>query len=107
MPVAGLRRRPSANGEQPEIDPFEAMKLVEQLSLAEVDDVVPDGDSVKVTLRALGATLCRNPGPPAEDALGQFDRCRVRVPAHPYNEASRACSTCRLAGRRSPPTSRP
>jgi len=43
-------------GEEPEIDPFEAMKLVEQLSLAEVDDVLPDGDSFKVTLRVLGAT---------------------------------------------------
>jgi hypothetical protein len=32
------------------------MKLVEQLSLAEVDDVVPDGDSFKVTLQVLGAT---------------------------------------------------
>src|SRR4249920_3585919 len=34
--VARLRE-----GEGPEIDAFEAMKVVEQLSLAEVDDVVP------------------------------------------------------------------
>ena len=43
-------------GEAPELDPFEAMKLVEQLSLAEVDDVVQDGDAFKVTVRVLGAT---------------------------------------------------
>src|SRR5579863_8043552 len=40
----------------PEIDPFEAMKVVEQLSLAEVDDVVPSGDSFQVVIRILGAT---------------------------------------------------
>jgi hypothetical protein len=39
-----------------ELDPFEARKVVEQLSLAEVDDVVPAGDSFRVTLRVLGAT---------------------------------------------------
>ena len=33
------------DGDAPEIDPFEAMKVIEQLSLAEVDDVVPDGES--------------------------------------------------------------
>src|SRR5205814_8523 len=43
-------------GEDPDVDAFEAMKVVEQLSLAEVDDVVPDGDTFKVTLRVLGAT---------------------------------------------------
>jgi hypothetical protein len=32
------------------------MKPVEQLSLAEVDDVVRDGDLFKVALRVLGAT---------------------------------------------------
>jgi hypothetical protein len=32
------------------------MKVVEQLSLTEVDDVIPDGDTFKVTLRVLGAT---------------------------------------------------
>ena len=42
-------------GDAPEVDAFEAMKVVEQLSLAEVDDVVPDGDTFKVTLRVLGA----------------------------------------------------
>ena len=43
-------------GEDPEVDAFEAMKVVEQLSLAELDDVAPDGDTFKVTLRVLGAT---------------------------------------------------
>ena len=32
------------------------MKVIEQLSLTEVDDVVSDGDSFKITLRVLGAT---------------------------------------------------
>src|SRR5690349_18445976 len=42
--------------ETPEIDPFEAMKVIEQLAQADVDDVVPEGDSFRITLRVLGAT---------------------------------------------------
>ena len=53
-------------GEEPEIDVFESMKVVEQLSLAEVDDVVPDGDTFKVTPPGPG----RHYGPFAEDAFG-------------------------------------
>src|SRR5690242_18222611 len=53
--VALIQEKPRDAGDTPEIDPFEAMKVIEQLSLAEVDDVVPDGDSFKVTLRVLGA----------------------------------------------------
>jgi hypothetical protein len=56
------------------------MKLVEQLSLAEVDDLLPDGASFKITLRVLGATtvhLLKMTG-----------------------EASRGCSTCLSAVRK-------
>ena len=42
-------------GEDPEVDALEAIKVVEQLSLAEVDDAVPDGDTFNVSLRVLGA----------------------------------------------------
>src|SRR5512140_511428 len=37
--------------ETPEIDAFEAMKVVDQLSTAEVDDVLAEGDSFRVTTR--------------------------------------------------------
>lgn len=35
-------QRLARNDDAPEIDPFEAVKLVEQLSLAELDDELPD-----------------------------------------------------------------
>jgi hypothetical protein len=53
--VALIQKKPR-NGDAPEIDHFAAMKVVEQWRLAEVDDMVPDGDSFKVTLRVPGAT---------------------------------------------------
>ena len=54
------------DGDAPEIDAFEAMKVVEQLSLAEVDDVIPEGDSSQGHSSRPG----RDHGP-LEDALGQ------------------------------------
>src|SRR5712692_10005677 len=42
--------------ETPEIDPFEAMRVIEQLAQGDVDDVVPEGDSFRITLRVRGAT---------------------------------------------------
>ena len=42
---------------QPQVDPFEASRIVEQLSQAEVDDVVHAGDLFRVTLRVLGGTV--------------------------------------------------
>ena len=49
--VAKIRSDPA-----PEIDAFEAVKVVEQLSAAEVDDVVSEGDSFRVTTRVLGGS---------------------------------------------------
>lgn len=43
--------------EEPELDPFEAQKVIEQLSTCDVDDVVMAGDSFRVTLRVLGGTV--------------------------------------------------
>jgi hypothetical protein len=54
--LIALIREKSQDAEAPEIDAFEAVKVIEQLSLAEVDDVLPDGDGFRVTLRVLGAT---------------------------------------------------
>src|SRR5579885_610970 len=40
-----------------EVDPFEASRIIEQLSQAEVDDVVQTGDSFRITLRVLGGAV--------------------------------------------------
>lgn len=56
-----------------EVDAFEASRIIEQLSQAEVDDVAQEGDAFRVTLRCAR----RHRGPCVEDAFGQ--RC-VRIP---------------------------
>ena len=67
--------------------------MVKQLSLAEVDDVLPDGDSFKVTLRVLGATTVHLLKLPSAKDVFEYRPIT-------YNDVSRGCSTCRSAGRR-------
>jgi hypothetical protein len=72
-------------GEGPEIDPFEAMKVMEQLSQAEVDDVVPAGDSFRVTLRVLGGTTTHVLRMPSAKDVFDYRRGFARVLDLPYN----------------------
>ncbi len=63
----------------PEIDPLESMKVVEQLNLADVDDVVPDGEAFLVTMRVVGATAVHLlKRPPAKDVF-EYRRGFARV----------------------------
>ena len=71
-------------GEAPEIDAFEAMKVVEQVSLAEVDDVIPDGDSFKVTLRVLGATTVHLLKMPSAKDVFEYRRGFARLLDLPF-----------------------
>jgi hypothetical protein len=48
-------RLPEENA--PEVDAFEASRIIEQLSQADVDDVVQEGDAFRVTLHVLGGTV--------------------------------------------------
>jgi len=70
--------------ETPEVDPFEAKKLVEQLGTAEVDDVVPSGDSYVVTLRVLGGTTIHTLRVPSAKDAFDFDRAYAKVLDLPY-----------------------
>lgn len=70
----------------PELDPFEAMKVVEQLSLAEVDDVIPAGDSFRVTLRVLGATTVHLLKMPSAKDVFEYRRGFARVLDMPYGK---------------------
>jgi hypothetical protein len=63
----------------PDVDAFEAAKLIEQLSMSEVDDVVPVGDSFRVTLRVLGATTVHLIGMPSAKDLFEYKRAFARV----------------------------
>ena len=60
--------------EEPEVDAFEAQKVIEQLATCEVDDVVLAGDCVPGHAPGAG----RDHHAPAEDAVGEG---RDRVPA--------------------------
>lgn len=72
-------------GEGPEVDPFEASRIVEQLSLADVEDVVQDGGVFRVTMRVLGGVVShRIKMPSAKDAF-EYRRGFVRVLDLPYN----------------------
>jgi hypothetical protein len=70
--------------EDQEIDAFEAMKVVEQLSLAEVDDVVPDGDSFKVILRVLGGTTVHLLKMPSAKDVFEYRRGFARLLDLPF-----------------------
>jgi hypothetical protein len=71
-------------GEDPDVDAFEAMKVVEQLSLAEVDDVLPDGDSFTVTLRVLGASTVHLLKMPSAKDVFEYRRGFARLLDLPF-----------------------
>lgn len=77
--LLALIQEKSSDGELPEIDAFEAMKVIEQLSMAEVDDVIPDGDSFRVTLRVLGATTVHLLKMPSAKEVFEYRRGFARL----------------------------
>jgi hypothetical protein len=71
--------------EGPEVDPFEASRIIEQLSQAEVDDVVQTGDSFRVSLRVLGGTVTHLLKMPSAKDVFDYRRGFARVLDLPYN----------------------
>jgi hypothetical protein len=69
----------------PEVDAFEASRLIEQLSQAEVDDVIQAGDSFRVTLRVLGGTVTHLLKMPSAKDVFEYRRGFARVLDLPYN----------------------
>jgi hypothetical protein len=72
--------------EGPEVDAFEASRIIEQLSQAEVDDVVPEAGAFRVNLRVPGgltAHLLRMPS--AKDVI-EYRRSFARVLDLPFNK---------------------
>ena len=72
-------------GEGPEVDPFEASRIIEQLSQAEVDDVVPEGDAFRVTLRVLGGLTAHLLQMPSAKDVFEYRRGFARVLDLPFN----------------------
>ena len=69
----------------PEVDPFEASRIIEQISQAEVDDVAQMGDGFLVTLRVLGGTVTHMLKMPSAKDVFEYRRTFARVLDLPYN----------------------
>ena len=76
--------RAEENG--PEVDPFEASRIVEQLSQAEVDDVVPVAGGFRVTTRVLGGTTTHLLKIPSAKDVIEYRRSFARVLDLPFNK---------------------
>lgn len=71
--------------EQPDLDAFEAQKVIDQLSTCEVDDVVLAGDAFRVTTRVLGATTTHLLKVPSAKDVNTYRRGFARLVDMPYN----------------------
>lgn len=71
--------------EGPVVDPFEASRVIEQLSQAEVDDVASIGDGFRVTLRVLGGSVTYELRMPSAKDVFEYRRGFARVLDLPYN----------------------
>ena len=69
----------------PEVDAFEACRVIEQLSQADVDDVVQEGDRFRVTLRVLYGTVTHEIRMPSAKDVFDYRRSFARVLDLPYN----------------------
>jgi hypothetical protein len=69
----------------PEVDPFEASRVIEQLSQADVDDVAQEGDVFRVALRVLGGTVTHLLKMPSAKDVFEYRRGFARVLDLPYN----------------------
>ncbi len=69
-----------------EVDAFEAARIVEQLSQAEVDDVVPEGGSFRVITRVLGGTTAHLLKMPSAKDVFEYWRGFLRSIDLPYGK---------------------
>jgi len=69
----------------PDVDAFEAGRIIEQLSQADVDDVGQEGDTFRVTMRVLGGTVTHLLKMPSAKDVFDYRRGFARVLDLPYN----------------------
>jgi len=82
--LLGKIRVPDENA--PEVDPFEASRIIEQLSQAEVDDVIQTGDSFRITLRVLGGAVAHTLAMPSAKDVFEYRRAFARILDLPFNK---------------------
>ena len=73
-------------GEGPEVDPFEASRILEQLSQADVDDVVPEAGAFRVVLRVPGGLTEHVVRMPSAKDVIDYRRGFARVLDLPFNK---------------------
>ena len=83
--AALLAKIRTSEEDAPEVDAFEASRIIEQLSLAEVDNVVQAGDAFRVTLRVLGGTVTHVLKMASAKDVTEYRRGFARVLDLPYN----------------------
>ncbi len=69
----------------PEVDPYEASRIIEQLSQAEVDDVLPEGAGFRVVLRVPGGTTVHVLRMPSAKDVIEYRRGFARILDLPFN----------------------
>ncbi len=82
---AALLAKIRVDEDGPDVDPFEASRIIEQLSQADVDDVVQEADAFRVTLRVLGGTVTHLLKMPSAKDVFEYRRSFARVLDLPYN----------------------
>ena len=73
------------DGEEPAVDPFEASRIIDQLSQAEVDDVVQAGDAFRVSTRVLGGVTGHILKMPSAKDVFEYRRSFARILDLPFN----------------------
>lgn len=72
-------------GEEPPVDAFEANRIIDQLSQAEVDDVVQAGDTFRVSTRVLGGVTSHILKMPSAKDIFEYRRSFARILDLPFN----------------------
>ena len=73
------------DGEEPAVDSFEASRIIDQLSQAEVDDVVQAGDAFRVSTRVLGGVTSHILKMPSAKDIFEYRRSFARILDLPFN----------------------
>lgn len=68
----------------PDVDAFEASKVIEELATCDVDDVVPEGGGFRVTMRVLGGTTAHLMRMPSAKDTFDYRRGFVRAIDLPF-----------------------
>ncbi len=71
--------------EEPEVDAFEAQKVIDQLATCDVDDVVIVGDAFRIILRVLGGTVTHLLKMPSAKDVANYRRGFARIVDLPFN----------------------